>query len=225
MSRGSSQALLRLLHLSSPALPVGSFAFSQGLEWAIEQGAIDQEESLYEWWHGLLTEGLAYTDIPVLLRLHRAFAGKRIDEAQRWNREVLAMRETAELREEDLQVGQALIKLLESLGIDEACHWRRSPTSWLTAWSLAATQWQIDERDSALGFLWAWLENQVVAAGKILPLAQTPAQRLLMRLEPSILQAWEAGKLCEDEDIGQSLPGWVHACAQHETQYSRLFRS
>lgn len=220
-----STALLRILHLASPALPVGSFAFSQGLEWAIEEGGCNTEARLTEWWQALIREGLAHSDLPLLIRLQNAWEHNDHEALQRWNAETLALRETQELRDEDRQIGKALIKLLNSLDVDGAADWLTREPSYPLAWALAADRWHIPVQDSCLAYLWSWLENQVVAAGKILPLAQTPAQRILLALEPALQEAWDVGSALDDEQIGQSLPGWVHACARHETQYSRLFRS
>ena len=217
--------LLRLLHLASPALPIGSFAFSQGLEWAIEEGRVNTETALADWWEGLISEGLACTDVPLLIRLHSAWEQNDPVALAYWNEQVLALRETRELREEELQIGRALLRLLASLDVPQAQTWQKQPATLLLAWALAAHSWQIPARDAVLAYLWAWLENQVVAAGKILPLAQTPAQQILLRMDPVLLAACERGEALPDEAVGQSLPGWSHACARHETQYSRLFRS
>ncbi len=220
-----STALLRLMHLVSPTLPIGSFAFSQGLEWAIEHGGQNSEDKLFHWWHGLLGHGLACTDAPVLLRLHAAWT--QGDEAglRRWNQRLLAFRETQELLDEDRQVGRALMKLLTSLDIAPAREWLDRDTALATGWALASVHWRIPADAAVLGYLWAWLDNQVVAAGKILPLPQTAAQRLLLRLSPVVEAAAMHARTLDEEEVGQSLPGWSLASARHETQYSRLFRS
>lgn len=218
-------ALLRLLHLVSPALPIGAFAFSQGLEWAIEENGQNTEARLKAWWTGLLTEGLGRTDAPILLRLHAAWQAGDQTAVRQWNQRLLSFRETQELLDEDRQIGRALAKLLVSLEIREAEALLDQDTAVVTAWSLAASTWQIPAQASLHGWLWSWLENQVVAASKILPLPQTPAQRLLLQLSPIIEDTCTLAARLEDDAIGQSLPGWAMASTLHETQYSRLFRS
>lgn len=217
--------LIRLLHLASPALPIGSFAFSQGLEWMIDCGALRDEDRLRDWWQGLLLEGLARSDLAVLWRLQAAWSRGDDERVRHWNDELLASRETHELFEEDRHVGRALVKLLVSLEIDGAAAWRQRDTALATAWALASVRWGIPADSSLLGYAWAWLENQIVVAGKVLPLGQTPAQRLLLALTPTLVAACEKARTVPDEDIGAALPGWVMASALHETQYSRLFRS
>lgn len=221
----SYTALLRLFHLVSPALPIGAFAFSQGLEWAIEEQQQNTEARLKDWWTGLITEGLGKTDAPVLLRLHGAWQQGDLVRVREWNQRLLSFRETQELLDEDRQVGRALAKLLVSLDIPDAASLLEHDTALVTAWSLAASTWQIPAQTSLHGWLWSWLENQVVAASKILPLPQTPAQRLLLQLSPVIEQTCETAAQMSDDQIGQSLPGWAMASMLHETQYSRLFRS
>jgi urease accessory protein len=233
----SYTALLRLMHLVSPTLPIGAFAFSQGLEWAIEKGGQNTEEKLLRWWQGLLMEGLGKTDAPVLLRLHDAWQRDDLIQIGHWNERILAFRETQELLDEDRQVGRALLKLLVSLdieGADALLQHKTAPAddwslvsdwSLVTGWSLAAVRWDIPAVASLHGYLWSWLENQVVAASKILPLPQTAAQRLLVRLSPVIEAACVQAASLTDAETGQSLPGWAMASAMHETQYSRLFRS
>ena len=102
--------LLRLLHLASPALPVGGFAYSQGLESAIHCGIVHDADSAQHWIGTLLNHGLARLEAPLWLRLHAA--AMRHDEAEigHWNAEVLATRETAELRAESSQMGASMLR-------------------------------------------------------------------------------------------------------------------
>ncbi|GAA3533080.1 urease accessory protein UreF [Zobellella aerophila] len=224
MTTDGSQAgqLLALLHLSSPALPIGAFAYSSGLESAIELGWVKDEACLQDWLSGML-RGLAYLDIPVLLRL--AAAGERQDSVQLgyWSDFLRASRETRELLFEDEQQARALIRLLKGQGL--AVSALPPQPAFMAVYSLAARHWGLDPQWAALGWLWGWLENQLSVASKTLPLGQTAAQRLLLALKPALIEHLQLAETLDDEQLGLSLPGQVHASCLHETQYSRLFRS
>lgn len=217
-------AQLRLWQLISPALPVGAYAYSQGLETAVEEGWVTDESSAAKWIAGVLLNSLLRVDIPVLARLYAAWQDNDLKAVNDWNSIILAMRESAELREEDRQLGQALARLLIDLGCKQAALNRHS-SSFLNQFSLAAVNWQIPLSDTASGYLWSWCENQVAAAIKLVPLGQTAGQRILGHLIEVMDEHLEQGLKCNDDEIGSVLPGLAMASAWHETQYSRLFRS
>ncbi len=222
--------LLRLFNLVSPALPVGAFAYSQGLEWAIEEGGVDTPEAISDWIANILRFNISHTDIPVLSRMMQALADNDQEKILYWNQWTLASRETQELLDEDRQVGKAMLKVLQQHNIDGNHHFSFPLTddiqpSLLFSWSLAAWQWEIEPETAATGYCWSWLENQITVAGKTLPLGQSQAQKILGELMPTIERSVAVGLNLSDEQMGHSLPGWTMACALHETQYSRLFRS
>jgi urease accessory protein len=223
----NSLALLHFLNLVSPSLPIGAFAWSQGLEYAVEEGWVSDEASLQEWVEGVMRNAQCRLDVPCLLRCHRAWQDHDRDELQRWNQLLLASREGHELQLEDVHTGAALIKLLTQLAPDnDAIIALRSEIIALpTAFAIAAAHWQISAADAALGYLWSWTENQVAAAIKLVPLGQTAGQRVLQTLKTVIPAATQHALGCPDDDIGAALPGLAIASARHETQYSRLFRS
>ncbi len=215
-------AQLRLLQLASPCLPVGAYAFSQGLEAAIELQWVKNAADVREWLGLQLDYGLAHVDLPLLLRLYQALQDEDLVAADTWNATLLACRESAELRLGDTATGAALARLLPELGI--AVPALREPT-FLTLFTLAAVQWQVPVQSAALGYAWTWLENQVIAATKLLPLGQTQAQQLLSALQQEIPGALLSAEALEDWQLGSSLPGLALASIHHETQYTRLFRS
>tara|TARA_R110000850_G_scaffold85455_3_gene183758 strand:+ start:129 stop:815 length:687 start_codon:yes stop_codon:yes gene_type:complete len=219
-------ALLRVLQLASPALPIGGYAYSQGLEYAVEQDWVTDLESAAAWLEGVANRALGQLDIPVLLRQFAALeAGDRAS-VQRWNDWLLANRETAELYLEDSQQGGALLRLMISLEMPTALDWPKGePIALMTAFAMAGSHWQTDVRSLAHGVLWSWLENQVGAATKLVPLGQTDAQRLLGRLLPGLPLIVDAASELKDDELGAGLPGLAFASARHEHQYTRLFRS
>lgn len=219
--------LLALLRLSSSALPVGAYSYSQGLEYAVEAGWVSDEQSAASWIKGSLETSLAYLDIPVLLRLMSAWCDGDEARLRYWSKMLLASRESAELRDQDIAMGVALARLLRDLGIEQAkklCE-NAAPVSYILAYALACSVWRIDEQSAAAGYAWAWCENQVAAAIKLVPLGQTAGQRLLSALIESIRHIPENARRVSDDRIGAGLPGLAISSALHETQYARLFRS
>ncbi|HEX7028222.1 MAG TPA: urease accessory protein UreF [Gammaproteobacteria bacterium] len=218
---------LRLWQLISPALPVGAYSYSQGLEYAVECDWVDSAGTAADWIQGLLKHSLAHLDVPVLQRLHAAWRADDKDKLIYWNNFLLASRETMELRAEDRSMGQALAMLLPELGLQEAEAWKRNETvpSFALMFTLAAARWEVDAEQAAEGFLWAWCENQVMAAVKLVPLGQTAGQKLLLNSASMIPEAVKRGFELTDDEIGWLAPGFALASAKHETQYTRLFRS
>jgi len=219
-------ALLRVLQLASPALPIGGYAYSQGLEYAVEQDWVTDLDSAAAWLEGVAKRALGQLDIPVLLRQFAALEAGDRAAVQRWNDWLLANRETAELYLEDSQQGGALLRLMISLEMPTALDWPKGePIALMTAFAMAGSHWQTDVRSLAHGVLWSWLENQVGAATKLVPLGQTDAQRLLGRLLPGLPLIVDAASELKDDELGAGLPGLAFASARHEHQYTRLFRS
>ena len=227
VSAGSDPlARLRLMQLTSPALPIGAFTYSQGLEWAVEAGWVTDSATLGDWLQGLIEDNLLHLELPILARLYRACADGDVAAVESWGRTLLAARESRELRAEELNRARALGSLLRDLDIDAAKQWRDALAHCQAApFALAAVHWRIGLQDCLLGYAWSWLENQVAAAIKLVPLGQTDGQRVQLALAealPSVVsEAIELG----DDDIGACAPALAIASAQHETQYTRLFRS
>lgn len=219
-------ALLRLMQLASPAFPIGAYAYSQGLEWAVESGVVRDEAEAKAWIVGQLQANLARLDVPVLARLHAAWQTGDADAVETWNAFLYASRESAELRAESRQTGRSAAQVLANLGLVEAAAWISQPqASVATMFALAAARWCIPIESMALAYLWAWAENQTASAIKLIPLGQTSGQRILSAAIGVIPDAVESGLAVADDDIGYIAPALAIACARHETQYSRLFRS
>lgn len=215
-------ALLQLLRLASPALPIGSFAYSQGIEQAIESGWITDESSTADWLLGLLAHVHAGQELPLFARLYRAWQDGDADRAMDWNDHVIALRETAELRAEERDTGASLARLLTDLGIIDVPLDGHGYTS---LFACAARRLGIALPDAAAGFAWTWGQNQVAAAVRLVPLGQTAGQRILARLIGAIPDAVARGLSLDDGEIGFSAPGLALASARHERQYTRLFLS
>ena len=222
-------ALARLLRLVSPMLPVGAFSYSQGLESAVEQGWAKGEAGVLEWIRGVVRYSIGTFEAPICCWLQRAWQADDTDSVKRWNATFLAAREAAELRSETVQMGYSLRRLIidsnefasHSVAVLESID---SP-SYPVVYSFACAQWRIDERAALLGYVWSWVENQVVAAMKAVPLGQMAGQRLLAALTPDIAEVVNAALVADADDLSNAAPGLSIASCVHETQYSRLFRS
>ena len=226
MTMDTDLALLRLLQLVSPSLPVGMYSYSQGMEQAVENGWIKNEAQTRDWLAGLLRHSLARLDAALLVQLYDAWARNDADAVVRWSMELTAMRETEELRTEDRQTGQALARLLDGLGVERAKGWVRHPhATFATMFTLAAVEWDISKAQTIAGYLWSWLENQTLCAVKLVPLGQLAGQRLLYGLAMEIPGLVEAALDLPDDEIGSSCFALTLASSRHERQYSRLFRS
>ncbi len=214
---------LHQLHLSSPSLPIGAYAYSQGLEYAIEAGWVDGDD-LQQWLLDGLELGLAQLELPALLRMMQGLEHDEIAALDHWNNRVLANRETSELLLEDEQIGGALWRLLGQLDPAPLPTLQRGP-SYVTAYAVACHRWGIEADDALPAFAYSWLENQVSAATKLVPLGQSDAQRLLVSLLDRIPDVCTRAAAVIDACIGLSLPGLALASCRHEHQHTRLFRS
>ncbi|MDO6454981.1 urease accessory protein UreF [Neptunomonas phycophila] len=217
---------LRLYQLISPSLPIGAFTYSQGLEWAIEAGWVKNEQALEQWLESVLAHSVSTLELPVMIRLCRAFEGQDIEAVHYWTQFLIASRETSELRKEERQRGQALATLLPNLNVamdDSVIEAVRSTQ--IAGFALAAHQFDISIQSACAGYLWSWLENAVMAGVKLVPLGQTSGQKLLMRLSERVPTAVERALAIVDDEVGSSTPALAIASSRHETQYTRLFRS
>ena len=224
-------ALLRLLQLASPALPIGAFHFSQGLEHAVHAGWVRDEGSALEWIAGVAGAALATLDLPVLARLHDAWSQDAASDVSRWSVLLIASRETDELRAEDRHLGAALTKLLGEFELSasrrlvlEQLQAERA-TAYATAFALASVHWGIALDQALTAYAWTWVENQTLAAVKLVPLGQTAGQRILHRVAARVPALLQQAAATSDDEIGIATVRLAVGSALHETQYSRLFRS
>lgn len=221
--------LLRLLQLASPALPVGAYTYSQGLEWAVEAKTITNESQALSWIHDQLQWNLGRYELPLLGQCLAAWHDNDDMAALALDADYLASRETAELRAETVQMGYSMRRLLGELEDFPASRLRALHTneeaSFLLVWSCAAATWQVPSAEAMSAWLWSWAENQVMAALKAVPLGQAAGQRILMRVGQAIPDVVRRALALSPDDFSNFAPGFSLACVHHETQYSRLFRS
>lgn len=234
-----ARALLQLMWLASPALPVGAFSYSEVLESAVETGRVTTEAQAGDWLLDQLRLGLARADMAVAAQALTAWRGgdlARIAALNDWVRET---RESAELRQQSEQMGRSLVEWLRNGGAggtggDDAdlvdahiaalAALQPAPT-WPVAFALAAAQSGASAHDALLSFAFGWAENMVQAAMKAVPLGQAAAQRMLARLAAAVPEAVAHALSLPDDARQVCTPMLAILSAQHEQQYSRLFRS
>ena len=228
----SAHSLLQLMWLASPALPVGGFSYSEGLEPAVEAGLVTTEAQTGEWLLDQLSLSLARSDLAVASRAFKAWqrddaaAIAAITELNAW---VTTTREAAEMRLQTEQMGRSLVEWLKNRGVEDArvatlAALQPTPT-WPVAFALAAAQTGAPLREAMLSLCFGWAENMVQAALKAVPLGQSAGQRVLSRLSAAIPDAVDQALALADSERQAFTPMLAILSAQHETQYSRLFRS
>ncbi|APV50756.1 urease accessory protein UreF [Betaproteobacteria bacterium GR16-43] len=226
MARHEALPLARLLQLASPALPVGAYSYSQGLESAVEAGVVRDRAGATCWIGDVAALSLARWELPMLAKMIAAWRAKDSEAAARWNARFLATRESAELRAETVQMGYSLARLSAQLELEgHAALEAIDEPAFPTAFAFAVAAWSIPEREALVAYLWSWMENAVMAAVKCVPLGQTDAQRALLELGGRIETLVTEALALDEEGMAPSLPRLALLSAQHETQYSRIFRS
>ncbi len=219
-------ARLRLSQLLSPTLPIGTYSYSQGLEWAVEAEWINDQNTVSQWLAELIAGPLTYQELPLLSRLYRSSSRGDITLFEHWSHMLLACRDTMELRHEELARGAALLSLLSTLensNLNTVKHiLAKTP---LAGFGWAAATWSIGESDLLTAYCYAWLEAQVISAVKLIPLGQSAGQRIIYALSPALSLAIEQVDKVQDKQIGFASPAQSFASCRHETQYCRLYRS
>ncbi|WP_040502687.1 urease accessory protein UreF [Herbaspirillum sp. YR522] len=222
-------ALLHLLQLASPSLPIGGYSYSQGLEAAIECGRVRDEASARNWIVQALHEVMARFEAPIFARLVRGFASRDAGVVTLWTERFVAARDTSEFRAETIQMGYSLSKLATDLKLGDqelvALLQAQPDVPLPTALAFAAVALAVPCEAALLGMLFSWAENQVLACVKTVPLGQVAGQRILLSLRPELEQAAATAHTLQDDELSNWSPGLSLLSMQHEVQYSRIYRS
>jgi urease accessory protein len=222
-------ALTRLLRLASPALPVGAYSYSQGLETAVARGWVSDEAAIAGWIGDVLAFNLVRFEAPMLARMHAAWQRDDVEDVARWNGLFLAGRETAEFRAETCQMGYSLKQLFESTGEFSPVALARlrqvdAPT-FPAVFGFAAVQWDIAPGPMLSGYLFAWAENQVNAAMKTMRIGHVAGQRILGAIAARLPALVAQAQGTDGEGFSNFTPALAIASCLHELQDSRMFRS
>ena len=228
-------ALLRLLQLASPALPVGAYSYSDGLETLVEMGVVNDPQRLRQWLEQELYCGAIRLEAAVMRRAYQSTVESDFQALADWNAWVTATKETAELRSQSWQMGNSLIRLLLDLSHPEEAGYGTSiqdlaaaagaPCNYAIAFGVAAVYWQIEPTTAMLGYLYSWASNFISAGVRLIPLGQTVGQQLLLDLNAKITLAAQDVLALKDEQLSSCGWGLALASMAHATQYTRLFRS
>jgi urease accessory protein len=222
----TNSALLALLQLASPSLPLGAYCYSEGLEYLTLQ-AIQTAEALEHWLTQDLTYGAIRIEAALMLRGYRHH--QDLNQFLAWNTWLTAHKETQELRAQSQQMGKSLLNLLTNLAphphlsdlqatLNEPCHYA-------LAFGLGAAHWQIPPEMALQAFLQSWVSNQITAGVKLIPLGQTAGQRILLAMNAVIQAVYPSILALADDQLYSCSLGLGLASMKHEQQYSRLFRS
>ncbi len=224
-----ASSLLQLIWLASPALPIGGFSYSEGLEAAVDRAGVITEAAANAWLKDQLRLSLARADMAVVAKAIVAWRRRDLETVDELNRWMLQTRESSELRLQTEQMGRSMMDWLRNqylgdaamVSLTRSC---ASPTYPL-AFALAASITQAGVRDCLTSFAFGWAENMTQAAVKSVPLGQSAGQRILAALAQEIPAAVEYAMSLMDSERQAFTPMLAILSAQHETQYSRLFRS
>lgn len=222
----SRQALpLHLLRLVSQGLPVGGFSYSRGLEAAVHAGWVRDGLTARDWILGTLLANVAQLDGALFWRMAQAMEAGAHDRFRMANARLAAGRESREFQLEDRRLAEALMRLLDDLGVPAIPSCRTRELTFAGAFALAAHHWRIAPAAGLSGLLWIYVEGQVNAAMRLVPLGHTAGQRILIEAVEAIERAGARARAIRDHEIGSLSPALAMASAWHETQYSRLFQS
>lgn len=224
---GGGAALLALLQLAGASLPVGAFAYSEGLESLVDSGRVHDAETLTAWLRGAMQHGAVRLETALMRRIFLAAEAHDFAELARRNAWLSATKETEELRTQSHQMGRSLAQLLTRLSPEAqpAIAALGEPVNFACAFGVGAWAWEIDPDSAAMGYLQAWATNAVTVGVKAIPLGQTVGQQILRGLAAEILACSRAIAAWPEAEWGTCGWGLSLASMVHETQYSRLYRS
>lgn len=225
-----SNNLLLLLQLYNSSFPLGAYSYSEGLETLVEKNQITNITSLQQWLTNEIMYGSIRIESAILIRSYNCYLKQDTEGLVYWNDWLTATRETQELREQSWQMGRSLARLIPSLipnnpQLESARQSLDSCCNYSIVLGIITAHWQIDIKEVLLGFLHSWLTNQINAGIKLIPLGQTQGQKLLLNLNSIVTQVTTEIMTLTDDDLFSCSWGLSWASIEHETLYSRLFRS
>jgi urease accessory protein len=225
--------LLKLLQLASPALPLGAYCYSEGLETLVELGIISDRQQFQQWLKTELSYGSIRIESALMLRAYDCVVKRDLASLSDWNGWLSAARETLELRQQSWQMGNSLLRLSKQLLVAQDNLLPLKTTiaavgntcNYAIAFGIVAAYWQIDRDDALIGYLHSWASNAIGAGVKLIPLGQTSGQQILIQINCKITAAASKILTLDDDNLVSCSWGLALASSLHENQYTRLFRS
>lgn len=226
----NKQQLLYLLQLGDSALPLGSYSYSEGLENLVENNLISDDKSLQLWIIQELKYGTIRIETAIMSKAYDCFIKKEIEQLNYWNNWLSANRETSELRQQSWQMGNSLIKLIQALefsnyAIINITNQLEKPFNYAIIFGIVSANWKLEKDNAILLYLKNWVTSMINAGVKLIPLGQTQGQKILFNMLDILPKISEQILSLKNTDLVACNWGLSLASMNHETQYSRLFRS
>ena len=221
---------LEFVQLMSPSLPVGAFSYSEGLEWLVQNKKVYDETTLFNWIESELSRGQITIEASSIAHIMRDLTNWSDNKdvkhkliIKEWNSWLASLRDSPDVRSQQIQMGESLLQLL--IDLDHPLPGNEKKFIWPIAWAWAGVCWNIPQIDLVEGFLYSWVANQLSAALRLLSLGPTKAQQL--QKKSLLLIKSQASFLLKQnpKEIWVGDVGAIMAQQSHAELYSRLFRS
>ncbi len=224
----NNHQIMRVFRLASSTLPIGAFSYSQGLEWEIENRNVRDPKELLSWLRALMFNNQMRFELPIAASLFTAWGEENLEKIDYLNSFYFASKDCSELRDETLQMGQSLKDIFNKTGEFPNSNFifnKVKNLSYPTVLTYALSQWKVDIKQVLNLLLWTWLENQVIVAIKLIPIGHSAGQKIFFELEADFEKAINQALETDQSDWSNFHPMQSMACAKHQFQYSRMFRS
>lgn len=218
-------SLLPLFAWLSPAYPVGSYAYSHGLEWAVEAGDVSDEASLVVWLRDLLHLGIGASDAILLSHAYQAIEAQDIAAFDSVNALALALAPSAEFYLETSQQGRSFLDATQSAWPARHLPHVEGVIAYPIAVGAAAAAHGIALALTLDAFLFAFVQNMVSAAIRLAPIGQTSGTRVCAALRSDVGGVARISEAAALDDISAATFRSDLGSFHHETQYTRIFRS
>ncbi|PWA06224.1 urease accessory protein UreF [Flavobacterium psychrotolerans] len=227
-----NKALLSLLHLTDPNLPIGGFSHSAGLETYTQQGLVKDTASAKEFVVQMLSQNLQYTDAAFVSLVYEAASKNDLQKILFLDAECTAVKLPKEMRIASNKLGIRLMKIFQPLNKSElidsyakAIKSQKAVGHYCIAFGLYSQALNIPKPDALSGFYYNAAVGFVTNAVKLVPLSQQSGQEILFSVQDLIAELTQQTLIPDEDLIGLCCSGFDIKSMQHEKLYSRLYMS